>query len=123
MKKNTFYTLQQQSIFFKSNFSSFQFCNLNFSEVAASIVNCTSDNLCNLYKLNNTDIDCIEVLSEHKEKIIGCRFSGIDNNLLYTGSSDGIFKVWDIRNPSKSSVTLTGNKMCNIFNNTIIFKI
>lgn len=76
--------------------------------MAASIASCTSDNLCNLYKLTTSDIERIKVLSEHKEKIIGCRFSNTDNNLLYTGSLDGIIKVWDTRNPSKSSVTLTG---------------
>lgn len=55
----------------------------------------------------------IATLSEHTDKIIGCTFSNIDSNLLYTGSTDGTFKLWDIRNPSESSITFTGDKINN----------
>lgn len=84
---------------------------LNCSESDASVVTCLSNNSCRLYKLNNSEIAQIRVLREHNAKIIGCRFSGTDNNILYTGSSEGTLKVWDIREPKKSTITLTGNKM------------
>lgn len=68
-----------------------------------------------LYKLSNSEIVHMQDLSEHNEKIIGCRFSSVDNNLLYTGSVDGTLKVWDVRTPSKSSATLAGNNKHNSF--------
>lgn len=80
----------------------------NFSEFDATIATCLSNQSCKLYKLRNSGTEPLMNISELGNTIIGCKYSVTDNNLLYTGSAEGTFKLWDMRIPSKPAVTLKG---------------
>ncbi|KAJ8914802.1 hypothetical protein NQ315_014547 [Exocentrus adspersus] len=68
-----------------------------------NIATALTDGWCQIYKLINNGMLSIAKLVGHKEKIIGCRFSKQDPNLIYTGSTRFI-TLWDIRTPEMSVI-------------------
>jgi len=73
------------------------------SEASPYVAAALSDNSCDIFSLNGSQVAKIAQYKEHENKIFDCKYSSETNALLYTGSSDGTIKVWDLRQ-SKGSV-------------------
>ncbi|CAH1164297.1 unnamed protein product [Phaedon cochleariae] len=67
---------------------------------------------CMVYKLEGTQVAQIADYIDHTN-IIDCRFSSGNSNLLYTGSSDGSIRLWDLRTPKNSSLNFVDNTVEN----------
>ncbi|KAG5897291.1 hypothetical protein JTB14_011456 [Gonioctena quinquepunctata] len=78
-----------------------------------NVVAALSDHSCVVYNVNDRQVAKITELTEHTNKIIDCRFSNNNNNLIYTASSDGLVKLWDIRAPKESTVNFIDNTVEN----------
>ncbi|KAJ8984304.1 hypothetical protein NQ317_012275 [Molorchus minor] len=72
-----------------------------------------SDNTYEVFTLSDNQVTHLSSLTGHKDKIIDCRFHSTNSNLLYTGSSDGCVKLWDLRAPQKSSQTFLDTTVKN----------
>ncbi|XP_050300064.1 WD repeat-containing protein 89 [Anthonomus grandis grandis] len=71
--------------------------------IAASLSDFSTD----LFTLTESKIAKITRFEEHTNRIIGNKFSPRNNNLLYTASSDGSIKVWDLREAKESVFTFS----------------
>nr|XP_023017107.1 WD repeat-containing protein 89 [Leptinotarsa decemlineata] len=78
-----------------------------------NVVATLSDHSCVVYNIHGNQVAKIEDFTEHTNNIIDCRFSSGNNNLIYTGASDGVVKLWDIRTPNKSVINFTDTTVEN----------
>ncbi|XP_066245742.1 WD repeat-containing protein 89 [Euwallacea similis] len=75
------------------------------SETHPFIAAALSDFSTDVFALTDNELVKICQLREHKQKIVNCKFSPLNQNLLYTTSNDGTVKLWDLRDPKSSTVT------------------
>ncbi|KAJ8926996.1 hypothetical protein NQ314_020557 [Rhamnusium bicolor] len=90
------------------------------SENGPNVAIALSDNSCEIHTISNDQVANITTLTKHNDKIVDCRFSSRDSNMLYTGSSDGSVKLWDIRTPKEPAINFQDTTVEN-GNNTKMF--
>lgn len=66
-----------------------------------------SDNVCNILGLSGSQVAKVTHFNEHSDKLIDCKFCPENNTLLYTGSSDGTIKLWDLRDSKTAVITFS----------------
>lgn len=72
-----------------------------------------SDNTCAVYRLTAGQLTKHTTLDSHRDTVVNVKFCTTDNNLLYTGSTDGCIKLWDLRDPLKNVVEFTDSSANN----------
>lgn len=82
--------------------------NIIFSDNSPTIGLGLSNRTCDIYNLSNNALAKICSLTEHEDVIIDCKFSIENNNLLYSGSYDGLIKLWDLRDAKNSVLSFKG---------------
>ncbi|CAG9762161.1 unnamed protein product [Ceutorhynchus assimilis] len=74
------------------------------SETNPYIAAALTDFSCDIFKSAESQLAKITQLKEHSDRLVSCKFSQKDNNVLYTASADGTVKLWDLRT-SKTAIT------------------
>lgn len=72
-----------------------------------NIATTLSDNSIDIFNLGSSSLTKVIKYKEHTNKIVECKFANDNNNLFYTGSTDGTVKLWDLRD-CKSAYTFQG---------------
>ncbi|KAL1513269.1 hypothetical protein ABEB36_002698 [Hypothenemus hampei] len=74
------------------------------SESNPYIAAALSDFDCGIFNLTESGVSKITQLKSHTNKLVGCKFCPGQNRLLYTASTDGTIKLWDLRVLKQSEV-------------------
>uniref|UniRef100_A0A6P7H0H6 WD repeat-containing protein 89 n=1 Tax=Diabrotica virgifera virgifera TaxID=50390 RepID=A0A6P7H0H6_DIAVI len=64
----------------------------------------TANKSCLVYSLDNNQLANIWESKKDKSKLIGCKYSSREKEVLYIGNSDGVIKTIDLRTPDKVAV-------------------
>jgi WD40 repeat protein len=81
-------------------------CHWKSNQLAAALSN-------NSIHLTTTDtLDKISTFIVHEQHIIDIHFNPVDPNFLFTASSDGTIRVWDIRNTHQGCVQEFKGRFC-----------
>ena len=81
-------------------------CHWKSNQLAAALSN-------NSIHLTTTDtLDKISTFIVHEQHIIDIHFNPVDPNFLFTASSDGTIRVWDIRNTHQGCVQEFEGRFC-----------
>lgn len=69
----------------------------------------------NVEVLNFSDGNLVHVatLDDYSGAIIGVKFSPVNNNILYSGSTEGYIKSWDLRTPEKPAIEFKDTSIDN----------
>lgn len=73
----------------------------NCSEAQPTLLAALSDYTVHVLKYDNEELYEDAILSEHKDVIVGVKFSAENKQNIFTASNDGVIKLWDLRVPQK----------------------
>lgn len=79
-----------------------------FSESQPTLAAAESNNAVHILKFENGQLCEDAVLKEHKELIVGIKFSTDNQQTVFTASNDGVIKLWDLRTPKKAVLNFIG---------------
>lgn len=79
-----------------------------FSDSQPTIAAAESNNAVNILKFENNQLIGDGVLKEHKDLIVGVKFTADKQQTLFTASNDGVIKLWDLRTPKKCVLSFLG---------------
>lgn len=80
-----------------------------FSDTQPTLAAVLSNSEVHILKYENEQLSDCAILKEDKGLIVGVKFSGDNKQNLFTASSNGVVKLWDLRcSPEKSVLEFIG---------------